>query len=291
MMSASDAMSKKRVIESKRSPLLWFACVAVALSVLTAGLSAPVTAHNDESAEGTIAALQTEVADLRAQITALTTVTVTAPDQTGTPVTEQPSPLSGDGLPLLPAGTPGAVDVIAIGAPVRGSVPIAVRNNTGEAVLLRGVLGIARDANDTLAFSASVSTFAPFLLQSGQVAVGTVYFGPNDLPDGLTLEFEPETSPAGGGRAYRQDLEIIEGTRTPEGVVGIARNGTSEPLNGPFSVIGLCLDQPGAIQGYYAAHAAKDSLAPGETTPFTATFYGTGPCDAYLLGVNGFKES
>ena len=100
----------------------------------------------------------------------------------------------------------------------------------------------------------------------------------------LTFEFEPQTSPVEGGNAYRQDLEIVEATRKADGVVGIARNQTDEQVSGPFSVIGVCFDQSGAIQGYYAAYAAKDQLAPGETTPFNASFYGTGPVRRVPLG-------
>lgn len=131
--------------------------------------------------------------------------------------------------------------------------------------------------------------FSPYLLPVGNVAVGYVYFGPSDLPAGLTFEFDPQSSPADGANAFRQDLEITEATRKDDGVVGIARNATEEKLSGPFSVVGICVDQTGAIQGYYAAYAAKNELAPGETTSFTASFYGAGPCAAYLLGATGYK--
>lgn len=255
----------------------------------TLGLSGSTVAQDGGGAEATIAALRTEVAVLQTHVSALATPTVAPSSHLGTPAAETISPLNGDAFPLLPAGEPGVIAIIAIGSPVRGTVPIAVRNNTGTDVLLNGVLGIARDQSGALAFSGDVSSVAPFVLIAGQVAIGDVYFGPSDLPAGLTFEFEPETSPVEGGNAFRQDLEIVEATRRPDGIVGIAINPTDQPLSGPFRVIGVCFDQSGAIQGYYAAYAAKDALAPGETTQFTATFYGSGPCDAHLLGSTGFK--
>lgn len=266
--------------------------LVVALAYLrTAGLSASASAVAQEAgaAEATIATLQTQVAKLQTQVATLTTPTIAVLDENGTPGIDDITSLYGDALPLLPTGSSGSVDVIAVGSPVRGTVPIAVRNNTGMELLLSGVLGVARDQAGDLAFSGDVSTLSPYLLVAGQVAIGDVYFGPSDLPEGLTFEFEPQTSPVEDGSAFRQDLEIVEATRKADGIVGIASNPTEERLNGPFSVIGVCFDHAEAIQGYYAAYAAKDELSPGETTQFTASFYGTGPCDAFLLGSNGFK--
>ena len=264
-------------------------CIA-ALVATTLGLSGSTIAQDGGGgAEPTIAALQTEVAGLQTQVAALATPSIAASGQLDTHLAETASLINGNALPLLPPGDPDVIAIIAMGSPVRGTVPIAVRNNTGMDVILTGVLGIARDQSGALAFSGDVSTVAPFLLMAGQVAVGDVYFGPSDLPGGLTFEFEPETSPLDSGNAFRQDLEIVEATRRPDGIVGIASNPTNEPLSGPFSVIGVCFDHSGAIRGYYAAFAAKDTLAPGETTQFTATFYGSGLCDAHLLGATGFK--
>lgn len=265
------------------------ALVVALVWLTTAGLSDSAEAQEAGDAEATIASLQTQVAKLQTQVATLTIPTIAALDGTGTPGIDDITSLYGDALPLLPTGSRSSVDVIAVGSPVRGTVPIAVRNNTGMELLLKGILGVARDQAGDLAFSGDVSTLSPFLLVAGQVAIGNVYFGPSDLPEGLTFEFEPQTSLVADGSAFRQDLEIVEATRKADGIVGIASNPTEERLNGPFSVIGVCFDHAGAIQGYYAAYAAKDELSPGETTQFTASFYGTGPCDAFLLGSNGFE--
>lgn len=266
----------------------WFLVASLVLGMLVSIPAGYSDAQDSDDAEATIAALQTEVAALKTQVANLTTPTAgetVQPDDSDAESTY----LAGDALPLLPKGDDGIVAVIAVGNPVRGTIPVVVRNNTGEDVLLSGVLGIARDDAGALAFSGDVSMFSPFYLGAGQVAVGDVYFGPSDLPAGLTYEFEPQSSAVDDSLNFQQDLEIVEATRKTEGVVGIARNQTDERVTGPFSVTGVCFDQSGAIQGYFAAYAAKNELAPDETTQFNASFYGTGPCDAYLLGINGYK--
>lgn len=269
--------------------------VLVLMSVLIVTLVPLIASGATKQATGpeaTIAALQTEVATLRTQVAGLTTPTAgaSAIETSSTPDSGAASTyLAGDALPLLPTGRAGVVDVIAVGAPVRSTVPMVVRNNTGTDVVLSGVLGIARDADGTLIASGDVSMFSPSLIQAGQVSIGSVFFGTTDVPPDATLEFEPDATPIAEANAFRQDIAIAESTRQPNRIVGLARNGTDKSLTGPFSVVGLCFDQSGAIQGYYATYAAKNELAPGETTPFDATFYGTGPCDAYLLGSTGYK--
>ena len=267
----------------------------VLMSVLSVTLVPVIVSGASQQAsvpEATIAALQTEVATLQTQVASLTTPAADAAAPEASPTTESGTAsknLAGDALPLLPTGRAGVVDVIAVGAPVRSTVPVVVRNNTSTDVVLSGVLGIARDASGTLIASGDVSMFSPSLIPAGQVSIGSVYFGTTDVPPDATLEFEPDATPAAGGNAFRQDIAIAESTRQPNRIVGLARNGTDQPLTGPFTVVGICFDQSGAILGYYATYAAKNELAPGETTPFDATFYGTGPCDAYLLGSTGYK--
>lgn len=261
------------------------ACLSIVL-VLAAGLSGGASAQTEP--EVTVAALETRVAELETEVAELTTPIPEA-NAISSPSAQGETLLYGDALDLLPVGQTQEVEVIAVGAPVRGAVPIAVRNNSGADVLLKGVLGIARDEAGKLAFSGNVSMMAPYVLHSGEVAIGDVYFGPDDLPDGLSYEFDPDTQDFNADTAFRQDLEVVEATRKETEIVGIVRNQTDEDLSGPFSVVAVCFDSEGAIQGYYATYAVANELAPGDTTQFTASFYGTGPCDAYLLGVNGFK--
>jgi len=262
------------------------ACLSIVL-VLAAGLSGEASAQTEP--EATVAALETRVADLETEVAELTTPTPDSEEGSASPTVQGETLIFGDALELLPMGETDEVEIIAVGAPVRGSVPVAVRNNSGADVLLNGVLGIARDEAGELAFSGNVSMMAPYVLHAGEVAIGNVYFGPDDLPDGLTYEFDPDTAEFNADTAFSQDLEVVEASRKETEIVGIVRNQTDENLSGPFSVVAVCFDSEGTIQGYYATYAAANELAPDGTTQFTATFYGEGPCDAYLLGVNGFK--
>lgn len=256
-----------------------------AMMVLMAGIfTLPINAQDSEP-EATIAALQTEVAALQTEVASLSPATPPG-DGTGSAT---PTALFGDVDSLIPAGEPGIVDVVVVGAPVRSSLPLIVRNNTGQDILLEGVLVTARDDSGNLVTVSEVSSLSPYYLPAGGVAVGDAYFGTTDIPAGLTYEFEPQTQDVNTEMIFRQDLVIQEVSSTGSELIGIAINQTEEALTGPFRVVGVCLDASGAIQGYYSTYAAKDALAPGETTTFNATFYGTGPCETFAVGVTGYK--
>ncbi|MEA2515512.1 MAG: hypothetical protein QOJ59_5001 [Thermomicrobiales bacterium] len=265
-------------------------CAAMAALIVlafffTIGRGSGPFARVDEA--GAIGApVQSQGVELEALVETLATPLPATPEPSGSPAAGAGIALVGDAFPLLPAGEPGVVAVIAVGAPVRGAVPIAVRNNSGRDVLLDGVRGVARDQDGAVARTSLSSVFAPFLLPAGQVAVGDVYFGSGALPAGLTFEFEPQTFSV-GVVAFRQDVEIAEVTRTADGIAGTVRNNADESVRSPITVIGLCFDQTGVIQGYYWDIADEDELAPGGTTTFTAALYGSGPCDAFLLGATG----
>lgn len=255
-----------------------------ASAVLAVVVALPVSAQ-DPGAQATIVVLQTEVSTLQTQL-----------DEIRTPITDEvpieqssASFLFGEIDSLVPAGNPGKVEVVSVGAPVRSSLPIVIRNNSDTDVLLEDVLVTGRDASGGLVTVSEVSSVAPYYLPSGGIAVGDAYFGTTDIPSGLTFEFEIETSETNSDFTYRQDLQIQEATNNGSELVGIAANSTEEDLTGPFRVTGVCFDSTGQVNGYFATYATKDALSPGETTPFSATFYGTGPCDAFAVGITGYK--
>lgn len=253
-------------------------------AVLALVVAFPVSAQ-DPGAQATIAALQTEVSTLQTQVAKIRTPTP------GDVSVEQPSTsfLFGDIASIVPAGNPGEIEVVTVGAPVRSSLPIVIRNNSDTDVLLEDVLVTGRDASGGLVTVSEVSSVAPHYLPSGGIAVGSAYFGTTDIPSGLTFEFEIETSETNSDFIYRQDLQIQEVTNSGSELVGIAANSTEEELTGPFRVTGVCFDSLGQVTGYFATYATQDALSPGETTPFSATFYGAGPCDAFAVGVTGYK--
>ena len=229
-----------------------------------------------------------------ARVSALATPMVGTPAGAATPaVSQRGSPyLVGDALPLLLPGTPGIVDVIAVGAPVTWNVPIVLRNNTDEAVVLTSIHGTASDTTGALIATGEPGSFMiPSVVPAGQVAIASLYFNSLEhLPPDAALDFEPEAEPLATASLVRQDLEIVEATRGEGGIVGLARNDTEDPLVGRVSVLGVCFDAAGTITGYYSGFADKNDLDPGETAPFDARFDGVGPCDAFLVGASGNKK-
>jgi hypothetical protein len=261
----------------------------IAAIMILGALITPRSLHAQEpDAQATIAALETQVAALQTQVAGLMPASATSTPAATSAEDEIFAFVLGESLPQLPAGDPGVVDVITVGAPVRSSVPVVVRNNTNSAVALDDVFGVARDQEGTLVLSGEVSNMTPYRLPPGQIAAGSVYFG-QDVPPEATLEFEPQVEPFEEREFGSQDLIIIEAEVTPDGIVGIAANPTPEELSGPFSVTGVCFDSSGEVRGYYSAFAAKDELEIDESTPFSATFYGEGPCDVHIIGLSGFK--
>ena len=228
-----------------------------------------------------------------ARVTAQTTPVAATPGGPATPAGHDPSQsLAGDALPLLPPGRPGVVDIIAVGVAVNYNVPVVLRNNTGEAVLLTNIHGTAHEATGALIATGSPGSFiSPSVVQAGQVAIASVYFNSRDnLPPDAVLAFEPETESPVTAIVFRQDLEIVEVTPGEDTITGRVRNGTEEPLAGTVNVLGICFDATGAITGSYLGLADKNDLDPGETASFKADLEGPGPCDAFLLGANSSKK-
>lgn len=219
-------------------------------------------------------------------------VAIQATPGPATPVAATSPYLVGDALPLLPPGAPGVVDVIAVGPPAEWFAPVVLRNNTGQTLLLANVAGAAHDAAGELIATGNPGAFiSPSVLPPGQAAIAVVYFNSlEDLPPDAVLTFEPETEPLATGRDFRQDLEIVEATREEDAIVGLARNGTDASLAGKVNVVAVCFDQTGAVAGFYADFANALDLGPAETVPFEIPFAETGPCDAFLVGANGYKK-
>ena len=192
------------------------------------------------------------------------------------------------GAITLPEGEPDVVDVVLVGDPIGSSVPVVVRNNTTAPLQLDGILGTARDASGNLALVGEVSTTMPFVIEPSQIGIASVYFGEDVAPE-LTFEFELQTSPVEDARFSRQDIAVQEASTTDDQIIGIVHNQTDSDLNGPFAVLALCFASDGTITTFSGSYAAKNELAPDETSPFSLTRYGDGACDNFLVGSTGRK--
>ncbi len=217
----------------------------------------------------------------------LPAVASSASAQTPAAGADIPASLYVEGTPTFPAGKPGAVDIVAVGDPDSSSVPIVVRNNTDDAIELGDVVGVARDAQGKLAMTGEISDTVPFIVQPGQIAIGDVNFG-DDIPAGLTFEFEAESNPVEKSSFSRQDIDVQEAVLKDDEVIGIVRNPTGSSLNGPFAVVVMCFDDAGEISMASGGYAAKDTLGPDATSPFSITLYGDGPCDSFIVGSTGW---
>lgn len=269
--------------------------IALALAVvLVGGVGLPMVARGQ--ATPTVYDLATRVSRLETQVAVLSGATPVI-QAVGSPIGATPvasgsvSPIpgvAGDAAGLAINRGNGRLDVLA-GAPVRGDVPILLVNGTSDALYVPGVLGYARDAGGKLIATGNDSTVAPSVIAPGKFAVGDVYFSPDPLPRGLAFTFEPQATPLALANVYALSLHVDEATRSDREVVGIVSNTTGTAENGPISIVGLCFDQRGVIQGLYSAFAAKMDLQPGASSPFDARFYGTGPCSSFLIAAVGFK--
>lgn len=195
----------------------------------------------------------------------------------------------GTGFNLIPQGSTDEVEIVAQGPIVDSTVPVVIRNNTDDVIGLQEVLGVARDRSGSLIGTVESSLSSPYKVEPSGIAIVSVYWGVDPLPSDAELDLEVEYE-TWEEDAYYQDIQIMEATQTETGVIGIAENTSGRPAGGPFIVVGVCLNSNGAIQGYYSGSAHKNALEPDETTTYSTTFYGTGPCDHYLVSTNGFAE-
>jgi len=302
------------------------------LTVLIAASTAGTGVEAQDGSEATIEALETQLADAEATSAArgakindqrtkiaelagdATTPAAggeadgdkaTAPDGVDAPRAGVDTPragvdssLFGESPDSLPEGEAGIVAVIATGDPVRSSLPVVLRNNTGADVTVTQVVGVARGGDGKLVASSSFSTLAPALLTAGQVGVGYVYFDIDELTPDLDFELEAQAEPAGGDSTYLYDFVIAEAELTEDGIVGIATNPLSETLSSG-SVVGVCFSRDGTVVGYLSGSADKTETAAGDDTSFSATFrypnedFGDAvtaqnTCELYLIGIAGF---
>jgi hypothetical protein len=193
---------------------------------------------------------------------------------------------------LLPPGEAGTVAVIAVGLPEEWSVPVVLRNNTAETLVLTTVHGTAQDAHGDLIGTGDPGAFmSPIVLSPGQVAIAVVYFNSRDyLPADAVLTFEVETEPMTGASVFRQDLDLVDAVKEADGIVGLARNGSAAPLVGKVNVVSVCFDATGTVTEFSIGFADALDLEPGETVPVSIPITDADSCAAFLVGANGYRK-
>lgn len=264
--------------------------VILLLAVFVLNSSFPAGAQQDE-AESTISALQTQVAELSPTVTpsASTPAPREMPDQEsgGLEIVVGDGYVSGNAFFLIPAGDAGELSVVAVGSlDASGAIlPVLVRNNTSREVADVTISGVARSADGRVLAAGGSQFVRPHYVLPGTLALGYIYFDGVDIPSNAAFEFEVEATPPGEVQYdSTRDLEIVEASLFEDRVVGELQNAQDGVIEGPIGVSVLCFDLDGALLGQHQAFVEESGLPPGETVSFQATLATLGQgCPAFLI--------
>lgn len=198
--------------------------------------------------------------------------------------------LAGTAKPTFADGREGRVDVVASG-PVDTNaggttVPIAIRNNTPDAITSIEVTGAAKDKAGKIVGSGRSQGINPANVPAGGIALGYVYYS-SEIPSTAKIDFTVASKPL-EGEPYFQDLKIDEANLVSDAVTGQATNTSDNKLNGPYGVEVTCFDKKGKLLSTFSDFASPDAdLEPGQSVTFQAGLYGE-PCPSFLVGVSGY---
>lgn len=259
-----------------------------------------------DSGDDRVSALETQVAELEATVAALAGAGEAASEPTAAGgglssiVTESTSVpaqsdgtstgyLSGTAFTLLPPGNSGELAVVANGVYDGMSLPLLVRNNTGEAFVRVSVSVSVRDASGALLAVGEANDLTPARVEPGSYAFGSAYFDFATLPGDATYQFQAVGESAESTYFIGQfDLVIQDSSYLGDRIVGTAINEQSEVIQGPIGVDAACFGADGSLLGVANDYAAAETAASGETIPFQVTLYNIAPCDLFLIGASGF---
>jgi hypothetical protein len=197
----------------------------------------------------------------------------------------------------LSDGTEGSVEVIAAGsAPPRPAgpttIPIVLRNRTGNSVVNVAVSVTVRDPGGELWASGSSRVLSPSRIEPGEIAFGDAYLGWDVIPpEGSTYEFEVTYEIAGDGQIDaepRRDLEVTTSEWSGEHVAGEASNPHGERVS-DLQAHTICFDQFGGITGYNREFMEQGEVEADSTVRFAVPTDSPVPfvCDRYLVAVSG----
>lgn len=202
--------------------------------------------------------------------------------------------LGGTAKPSIGAGTPGKADVVASGKIVANAmgatVPIELRNNTGDTISSIDVAGSAMDASGKILASGQSQGMNPAVVPPGGVSLGYVYFSSTTkVPTNAKMEFTVASQPVEDGtKPYFRDLKVVQANLVGDAITGKATNNSQDKLKGPYAVRVTCFDAKGALLSSETTFASPSAdLAAGQSVTFQMPFYGK-PCPSFLLGVGGY---
>jgi hypothetical protein len=212
--------------------------------------------------------------------------------------TPKTSPLlTFNGDVFIPDGSNGELSVVLLGTPNSGgSVPIVVRNRTGQTYVGLEANGIARNGEGELIASGSSQGFTPTRLHPGEWAFGYVYFGSAELDENSDYEITVSgNDPNSWTDSFYTDLQIVEfnqvdGTFERQ-VVGLVKNQTDSESDWSLGVNVICFDSQGRNinSTNWGSVDASDSLSPGAVAPFgvgIGFLHEPDDCPIFAMGVH-----
>lgn len=198
--------------------------------------------------------------------------------------------LAGNAQPTYKLGDPNMLAMLDQGPAVNdqsgtASMPIAIRNNTGQAVAHVDIAATASVAGKIVATGDSVDT-SPSQIQPGQVALVDISFQ-TKVPKGATFTYTSEMLPANMSSGNTGNLKVTQANLVGGSIVGSAVNDNTAAITGPYAVSVYCFagGKLASVHGDYGSVSAN--LPHGGSTPFSVNLFGT-PCAQYEVGVSGF---
>lgn len=195
---------------------------------------------------------------------------------------------------LVPEGEPDKLSVVVTGTPQRGTLPVIVRNRSSETLYNIEVSGTARTAAGDLVGSGRSLEFFPGVVEPGEWAFGSVYFGSESLPaDGqFDLTVSGDTKPGFMVKVNLLPVELnyVEGSYASQ-IVGIVQNNLDKPLSGPASVAVACFDGTGnTLVSYHQSYTDGDHLPASGTTSFSISLFDDPECPVYVVGSSAWDR-
>jgi len=195
--------------------------------------------------------------------------------------------------PNLPQGEPNSIAVVAQGTSLSmsGTIPLIVRNNTDQTVIRIKASGTIRDSTGILVASGSDQGFNPNVVRPGEIAIGYVFFGPNDSrPKVWKVEFQTSATPIEKSRFENiRDLDVVEVNKVGKRIVGSLSNPYSEVVIGPIGVKAVCFDSSGSLLSSEMTFAEADVVEPNGKTSFQIDSI-SATCPSFLLAGSGYTR-
>jgi hypothetical protein len=145
-----------------------------------------------------------------------------------------------------------------------------------------------RDASGSLVGAGESQGLTPNVVEQGELAIGYVYFGDAHVPEDAEIALEVTSDESLAEFENIVGLSITEANDTPRSIVGLIENPYDIGVMGPINVQAVCFSEDG-LTDENSTFAAKDALAPDDTSPFQIDVLGA-PCERFLIGASGFTE-